>query len=179
MQNNSFSYKPRKRKESAFEAKIKAQFEANGWDFIKTPLGGGFPDRMALRAGHTIFIELKAAGEKMRPLQIEACTKLQEKGFEVFMLEDGKPVPDELFHLKPFDQRPRPLLENVRGIFDAQTLFLETNFKVGDALRFWDHDGARDAHILNLLPDKSCTLIDIEYCSVYRSYYHLLSARKL
>ena len=127
MENKSYSYKRPARKESAFEAEVKKIFEAAGWQFYKTALGGGFPDRMALRAGFTMFIELKAKGEKMRALQIEKGKELQREGFLVFALEDGQHIPKELVSLTKNELRAGYV-----GQFNPDWFFNTPHFREDD-----------------------------------------------
>ena len=47
-----------------------------------TPMGeNGYPDRIFLFRGKCVFIELKATGKKLRPLQSERLRELRSYGF--------------------------------------------------------------------------------------------------
>ena len=48
----------------------------------------GVPDRLVLMpAGRIAFVELKAPGKMMRPLQLRRKTQLQNLGFRVFCID--------------------------------------------------------------------------------------------
>ena len=49
----------------------------------------GVPDRIVLLpAGHMAFAELKAPGNKMRPLQRRRKKQLESLGYQVFLVDD-------------------------------------------------------------------------------------------
>ena len=49
----------------------------------------GMPDRIVLLPkGHMAFVEVKAPGEKPRPLQMARYRLLQRLGFRVYVLDD-------------------------------------------------------------------------------------------
>jgi hypothetical protein len=53
----------------------------------------GVPDRLVLIPGGVIaFVELKAPGKQMRPLQIKRKRQLEELGFLVYCLDDIKMI---------------------------------------------------------------------------------------
>ena len=57
------------------------------WKFV-SPGKSGVPDRIILLPNGKIgFVELKAPGEKMRPLQIKRKEQLEKLGFMVFMVD--------------------------------------------------------------------------------------------
>ncbi len=52
-----------------------------GWD--------GVPDRIILLPrGHIAFVELKAPGEKPRPLQLRRKAQLERLGFKVYVIDN-------------------------------------------------------------------------------------------
>ena len=52
-----------------------------GWD--------GAPDRIVLLpGGHIVFVELKAPGEKPRPLQVRRKRQLESLGFKVYIIDN-------------------------------------------------------------------------------------------
>lgn len=52
-----------------------------GWD--------GVPDRIVLLpGGHIAFVELKAPGEKPRPLQLRRKAQLEWLGFKVYIIDN-------------------------------------------------------------------------------------------
>lgn len=57
------------------------------WKFV-SPGKSGVPDRIILLPNGKIgFVELKAPGEKMRPLQIKRKEQLEKLGFMVFTVD--------------------------------------------------------------------------------------------
>ena len=53
----------------------------------------GMPDRIVLLpGGHIGFVEVKAPGEKPRPLQLARHGLLRRLGFKVFVLDDEKQI---------------------------------------------------------------------------------------
>ena len=49
----------------------------------------GVPDRLVLLPGKKIaFIELKAPGKKLRPLQVRRKTQLEKLGFSVYCIDN-------------------------------------------------------------------------------------------
>ena len=70
-------------REAPIESKVRQWCLANGVLCKKfTPMGEvGYPDRIFLKEGKCVFIELKATGKKPRPLQAERLSELQSYGF--------------------------------------------------------------------------------------------------
>lgn len=61
-----------------------------GWapKFV-SPGTNGMPDRIVLMPGGNLaFVELKAPGEKPRPLQVYRHQQLRDLGFQVFVMDD-------------------------------------------------------------------------------------------
>lgn len=53
----------------------------------------GVPDRIAMFSGGKIaFVEVKAPGEKPRPLQVSRHELLRRLGFKVFVLDDVEKI---------------------------------------------------------------------------------------
>jgi len=53
-----------------------------------SPGNSGVPDRLVLIAiGKIAFVEVKAPGEKPRPLQIRMINKIRKLGFKVYVLD--------------------------------------------------------------------------------------------
>lgn len=69
---------------------VKAVKEKGGAAFkFVSPGNDGVPDRLVLLPGGRIaFIELKAPGKKMRPLQIRRKKQLEGLGFRVCCVDD-------------------------------------------------------------------------------------------
>ena len=54
----------------------------------------GMPDRLILMPGGRLsFVELKAPGQKPRPLQLHRHDQLRDLGFEVFVLDRQEDIP--------------------------------------------------------------------------------------
>lgn len=83
----------------------------------------GLPDRLVLFfPGKTFFVELKAPGKQMRPLQVKRRTQLQLMGFPVFCIdrmEQIKPAIEAMEKWKPGEAFPEgigakiPVLEEM------------------------------------------------------------------
>lgn len=77
-------------RESFIEEKLTKAVRQNGgvcWKF--TSLGtAGVPDRIILMPkGRSAFVEVKAPGEKPRPLQLSRHRLLRRLGFKVYVLD--------------------------------------------------------------------------------------------
>ena len=60
---------------------------------LTSPGFDGMPDRMVLLPdGHIGFVEVKAPGEKPRPLQLSRHRLLRRLGFKVYVLDDEKQI---------------------------------------------------------------------------------------
>ncbi|MDP4176140.1 MAG: VRR-NUC domain-containing protein [Bacteroidota bacterium] len=73
-------------RESRIEKRLKEEIEKIGGKALKfvSPGMSGVPDRIVLLPhGRIIFIELKALGEKPKPLQEYRAKELRQLGFEV------------------------------------------------------------------------------------------------
>ena len=73
---------------------VKAVKAANGICMKFTSPGtDGVPDRLVLLPGRKIaFVELKAPGKKLRPLQIRRMKQLVALGFPCFVLDDTEKI---------------------------------------------------------------------------------------
>lgn len=77
-----------------------------GADPIKFEVFGrrGMPDRIVLiPGGKVIFVEVKALGKKLRPLQEKRKRELEKLGFEVHVIDSKKSV-DELARRIAYDE---------------------------------------------------------------------------
>lgn len=75
---------------------VKAVRKAGGLcpKFI-SPGMDGMPDRIVLLPGaHFAFVEVKALGQKPRPLQMHRHDQLRALGFKVFVLDDLEQIPE-------------------------------------------------------------------------------------
>lgn len=66
------------------------------WKFT-SPGTDGVPDRLVLMpCGKIAFVELKATGEKMRPLQMYRKLQLEKLCFDVYCIDDVKQIMEVL-----------------------------------------------------------------------------------
>ncbi|AWW25965.1 VRR-NUC domain-containing protein [Acetobacterium sp. KB-1] len=64
---------------------------------LTSPGFDGMPDRLVLLPfGRIAFVEVKASGEKPRPLQLARHGMLQQLGFRVYVLDDEKQIGEML-----------------------------------------------------------------------------------
>ncbi|WNF36841.1 VRR-NUC domain-containing protein [Bacillaceae bacterium IKA-2] len=78
-------------RESYIENVLIGEVKARGGMALKfvSPGMSGVPDRLVLIPGGVIaFVEIKAPGKKMRPLQIKRKKQLEKLGFLVYQLDD-------------------------------------------------------------------------------------------
>ena len=75
--------------EQFIESQLKKAVEASGglcWKLVC--LGTtGVPDRICLMNNRAIFVEVKAPGEKPRPIQYRRIGQLQAQGFQTFVID--------------------------------------------------------------------------------------------
>ena len=86
-------------KESTIESNFVKQVKAMGGMAIKliSPNFAGLPDRLVLLPhGRMFFVELKATGQKPRPLQIAVHRKLRKLGFTVYVIDSNEKVKELL-----------------------------------------------------------------------------------
>lgn len=68
---------------------------------LVSPGTDGMPDRMVLLPdSHMGFVEVKAPGEKPRPLQQRRHEQLQELGYKVSVLDDPEQIPPILDEIR-------------------------------------------------------------------------------
>ena len=82
-------------REKAIEQKFVAAVKAAGGLALKftSPGFDGVPDRIALLpGGKMVFVEVKAPGEKPRPLQLARHRLLRRLGFKVYVLDDESQI---------------------------------------------------------------------------------------
>ena len=82
-------------KEKNIEQKlVKAVKKVGGvcWKFV-SPGTNAVPDRLILIAmGKIAFVEVKAPGEKPRPLQVSRIKQIRNLGFKVYVLDDESKI---------------------------------------------------------------------------------------
>lgn len=77
-------------REKVVERKLVEKVKAMGGLALKfvSPGFNGVPDRIILlKNGRIAFAEIKAPGEKMRPLQVRRKTQLEGLGFSVYCVD--------------------------------------------------------------------------------------------
>lgn len=82
-------------REKSMEVKLVAAVKAAGgvcWKFT-SPGTAGIPDRIVLLpSGRIAFVEVKASGEKLRPLQRLRIRTLRRLGFKAFVLDNSEQI---------------------------------------------------------------------------------------
>ncbi|WP_194949869.1 VRR-NUC domain-containing protein [Actinomyces trachealis] len=76
-------------REHTIERRLKAAIEADGdlcWKLVSPGLDG-VPDRICLKDGKVVFVEVKAPGRKLRPLQKRRIRQLTDQGFTVLVID--------------------------------------------------------------------------------------------
>ena len=82
-------------REKVIEQKLVAEVKKRGGICPKwvSPGFDGMPDRMVLMPeGRIAFVEVKAPGEKPRPLQLARHRLLRRLGFRVYVLDSEKQI---------------------------------------------------------------------------------------
>lgn len=75
--------------ERTIEAKLKNAVETSGglcWKLV-CPGTSGVPDRICLMNSRAVFVELKAPGQKPRPIQVHRMNQLRDQGFQTFVVD--------------------------------------------------------------------------------------------
>jgi len=82
-------------RESYIEKRLVQEVKKRGGLAMKfvSPGLDGVPDRIVLLPGGRIaFVEVKAPGQKMRPLQLRRKEQLSDLGFKVYTLDDTEKI---------------------------------------------------------------------------------------
>jgi len=90
-------------REKAIEKKLVQSVKSAGGIALKfvSPGFDGMPDRIVLIPdGHIGFVEVKAPGEKPRPLQIARHGLLRRLGFKVYILDDEQQIGGILYEIR-------------------------------------------------------------------------------
>ena len=98
-------------REKAIEKKLVQAVKSAGGIAVKfvSPGFDGMPDRIVLLpGGHMAFVEVKAPGEKPRPLQLVRHKLLRGLGFKVYILDD--------------EQQIEKILAGIGGVTDDEKL---------------------------------------------------------
>lgn len=92
--------------ERMIEQKLVTETRKRGGVALKfvSPSFSGMPDRLVLLPdGKIAFVEVKAPGQKPRPLQVSRHAKLRRMGFRVYVLDAVKNIAamlDEITHTR-------------------------------------------------------------------------------
>lgn len=82
-------------REKTIEQKLSRMVKSAGGIALKliSPGYDGVPDRLVLLSGGKIaFVELKAPGKKMRPLQVKRKRQLEALGFSVYCIDSSEQI---------------------------------------------------------------------------------------
>lgn len=85
-------------REKTLEARLKQAVEDRGGWCLKfvSPSLAGVPDRLCLKDGRAVFVEVKAPGEKPRPLQHRRMAQLTAHGFTCLTLDNPDGIQEVL-----------------------------------------------------------------------------------
>lgn len=80
--------KPQIQRESRIEKTSRLFAEKCGWFQVKIEKASinGFPDRLFIRGGKTIYVEFKSDTGRLRPEQERVITEMRSKGAEVYVV---------------------------------------------------------------------------------------------
>ncbi len=89
--------------ESDIEKQLVRHIEQMGGKALKfiSPGMAGVPDRCVFLNGQTYFVELKAPGRKLRPLQEYRKKQLEDLGFKVFVVDSLDGLEEMLDAIRP------------------------------------------------------------------------------
>lgn len=82
-------------KEGTLERRLKREVEKLGGRAVKfvSPGLSGVPDRLILLpGGQAVFVEMKAPGEPLRPLQEKRIRDLRHLGFQAHVLDSDEDI---------------------------------------------------------------------------------------
>ena len=82
-------------REKTVEMKLNQAVRRSGGLALKfvSPGFNGVPDRLLLfDGGKAAFAEVKAPGQKSRPLQVHRMEQLRQLGFKVFVIDDREQI---------------------------------------------------------------------------------------
>ena len=90
-------------REKTIEQKLVTAVKKHGGMCPKfvSPGFDGMPDRLVLLPhGRCAFVEVKAPGEKARPLQLARHGMLQKLGYQVYVLDDAEQIGEILDEIR-------------------------------------------------------------------------------
>lgn len=76
------------------------------WKFV-SPARGGVPDRLLITPSGTVFVEVKAPGEKPTRRQLATHAKLRRFGAQVFVVDDRASIDALIVTLSDTDHTPQ------------------------------------------------------------------------
>lgn len=84
--------------ESIIQREIIRHLEGEGWFVLKLiqTNKNGIPDLLAIRQGVTIFVEVKRAGAKARPLQEYRIRQIQQQGIKAIVVHSVEELKDKI-----------------------------------------------------------------------------------
>lgn len=84
--------------ESIIQREIIRHLEGDGWYVLKLiqTNKNGIPDLLAIRQGVTIFVEVKRAGAKARPLQEYRMKQLKQQGIKAIVAHSLEELKDKI-----------------------------------------------------------------------------------
>lgn len=91
-------------REQQIEIRLKEKVEGIGGLSLKfiSPGTAGVPDRLVLLPGKEIyFVELKAPGKQLRPLQIKRKEQIEKLGFKVYVIDSIRAVDSFMREVMP------------------------------------------------------------------------------
>lgn len=113
---------------------VKAVCQAGGIAYkLTSQTANGLPDRLVLFfPAKTVFVELKAPGKLLRPLQRKRRSQLMNLGFPVLCIDrlsQIKPVIDAILAWKPGEPFPEGVGAKIPGLEIAS---LPSNYDLGE-----------------------------------------------
>lgn len=80
--------KPQIQRESKIEKTSRLIAEKHGWFQVKIEKASinGFPDRLFIKNGRTVYVEFKNDNGRLRPEQDRVITQMREHGAEVYVI---------------------------------------------------------------------------------------------
>lgn len=138
---------------------IKAVHRAGGVAYkLNSLTANGLPDRLVLFfPGKTFFVELKAPGKQMRPLQVKRRTQLQLLGFPVFCIdrfEQIKPAIEAMQKWSPGEAFPQGIGAEVPVLEEMELPdFLSDGEEAEDMDDFGDRFEPEDPKVLSEFND--------------------------
>jgi Holliday junction resolvase len=88
--------------ESALQKKIINHLKRKGWYVVKIVMSNtnGIPDIWIGKNGNCAWLEIKDKGKTAEPLQLQRHKELDEKGFNVFVIDTW----EKYLELKPYEK---------------------------------------------------------------------------